>query len=345
MSELRQDPITGRWVIVAGNRADRPEEYRRAPVIRVELDCPFCRGHEHATAREVAWYGSEPTAPDQWEVRVVRNKYPALAVQGDGSPMAGDIEAEPRTDDEHPLLISRPGYGRHEVVIESPRHVESFSELTDDQAFWTFAAYRDRIRAHRRDSALAAASVFKNVGPEGGASLVHAHSQVLSLPSVPETLARELSGAGDFFNRYQHCVYCAMVERERKLGARVVAETERMLALCPYASRFAYETWILPRDHRACFEETEDSLLREAALLLKQVIWAVEVKLDRPAYNYFLHTAPFDSTAGDHYHWHFEFFPRISKAAGFEWSSGWHLNTVPPESAASLLRTALGNRS
>ncbi len=341
MPELRQDPVTGRWVIIAGNRAERPEEYRRAPVVRVELDCPFCRGHESSTPREVAWYGPDPNASHRWEVRVVRNKYPALDLEGDGHGHPFVAERDDRSSADAPLFVVHPGYGRHEVVIESPQHVESFSELTDEQAYWTFTAYRDRLLAHQRDPALIAASVFQNVGPEGGASLVHAHSQVLSLPDVPESLARELTGAKEFFSRHRGCVFCAMIQREGKLGIRVVAQTDRLIALAPYASRFAYETWILPREHSPSFEHADDALLREAALLLKRVIWAVEQSLDRPAYNFYLHTAPFDSKTYPHYHWHFEFFPRISKAAGFEWCSGWHMNAVPPEVAASELRRRL----
>jgi UDPglucose--hexose-1-phosphate uridylyltransferase len=238
------------------------------------------------------------------------------------------------------LYPSAPGYGRHEVVIESADHVESFSDLSDAQAFWTFLAFRDRLLAHRQDPQLVSPAVFKNVGPEGGASLFHTHSQILSLPQTPQFLCEELAGAERFFHRRRACVFCSLVERELDLGVRIVARSEACLAFCPYASGFAYETWIVPLGHGSHFEHAEDVVLRDAAGLLKRVVWAMERTLNRPAYNFFLHTTPFDRKACDHYHWHIELFPRLARAAGFEWGSGWRLNTLSPERAAALLRTA-----
>lgn len=336
MPELRQDPVSGRWVIIAGNRAGRPEEFHRTPMKRIDVECPFCRGHEHLTAPPLAWYGPDHTAPERWEVRVVPNKYPALTT--DARESAAEEAAEPSGDE---LFAVFPGLGRHEVVIESPRHVESFSQLSDDQAYWTFCAYRDRLRVHADDPALAAATAFKNVGPEGGASLVHAHSQILSVPQVPDFLALELAGALKYQSRHGQCVFCTMLNRELEAGVRIVAEAKGFVAFCPFAAGFAYETWIFPRQHSPRFELASDADLRDAALLLKRVISGLERILDHPAYNYFLHTSPFDTPRCDHYHWHMELFPRVSKAAGFEWCSGWRMNSVPPERAAEKLRAAI----
>jgi UDPglucose--hexose-1-phosphate uridylyltransferase len=345
--EIRQDPISGRWVIVAENRHGRPEEFRRAPVVRVELSCPFCRGHEDQSPPSLAWYGPDRQAPERWEVRVVPNKYPALTgppagEEGDANPWMpkSGVSLDPPSTIDAALFKTLPGLGRHEVVIESPVHVASFSELSDDQAFWTLCAYRDRLLAHRGDPCAVSPTVFKNFGPEAGASLVHAHSQILFLPQTPPTLQQEIDGAGTFLRRYGECVFCSLAAREAELGLRIVARNERFLAFCPYASQFAYEMWILPRRHTARFEDSADDELRDAASLLKQVIQALETVLDRPAYNYFLHTAPFDSQPCEHYHWHIELFPRVTKAAGFEWSSGWRLNAVPPERAAEALARA-----
>jgi UDPglucose--hexose-1-phosphate uridylyltransferase len=343
MPEIRQDPISGRWVIIAGNRAGRPEEFRRAPVSRVEISCPFCRGHEDQSPPSLAWYGPDRGSPERWEVRVVPNKYPALTGPAPGeshSPWHGESRHSVNDRDsaiEAALFKTLPGLGRHEVVIESPAHVASFSELSDDQAFWTFCAYRDRLLAHRGDPCAVSPMVFKNFGPEAGASLVHAHSQILFLPQGPQTLVEEIDGAERFRQRHGECVFCAMTAREAELGVRMVARNERFVAFCPFASQFAYETWILPRGHNSRFEEATDAELQDAALLLRQVIRRLETVLDQPAYNYFLHTTPFDRQANDHYHWHIEIFPRVSKAAGFEWSTGWRLNAVPPERAAEFL--------
>jgi UDPglucose--hexose-1-phosphate uridylyltransferase len=341
VSEIRQDPISGRWVIIAGNRAGRPEEFCRAPVTRVELSCPFCRGHEDQAPPSLAWYGPDGS-PGRWEVRVVPNKYPALTVV----PYGVDETAAPScvsstSSMDRELFKTLPGFGRHEVVIESPDHLASFGELSDDQAFWTFCAYRDRLLAHRNDPRAASPTVFKNFGPEAGASLVHAHSQVLFLPQTPQTLQQEIDVSQQFFRQHRECVFCTLAAREAELGVRMVARNERFAAFCPFASQFAYEVWILPRRHAARFEESRDAELRDAAMLLKSTIRALEAVLDQPAYNYFLHTAPFDSQPCDHYHWHIELFPRVSKAAGFEWSSGWRLNAVPPERAADVLAQAI----
>jgi UDPglucose--hexose-1-phosphate uridylyltransferase len=283
-------------------------------------------------------------------VRIVPNKYPALGAAAPqavaiplgnaGVPSAAISSSQPALLDES-LYVSAPGYGRHEVVIESANHVESFSDLSDSQAYWTFYAFRDRLLTHRRDPHLVSSSVFKNVGPEGGASLVHSHSQVLSLPQTPQFLTEELAGAERFFRRHRKCIFCTLADRERELDVRLVARSETCLAFCPYASGFAYETWIMPLRHASHFEHEEDAVLRDAALLLKRVICAMERSLSRPAYNFFLHTTPFDREACDHYHWHIELFPRLAKAAGFEWGSGWRLNAVAPERAAAVLRTAV----
>jgi UDPglucose--hexose-1-phosphate uridylyltransferase len=337
MPELRQDPISGQWVIIAENRAGRPEEYERTAITRVDLSCPFCRGKESLTAPALAWFGPDPKSPASWEVRVVPNKYPALSAPPDAPPTS----TSPADDLADSLFRRQPGLGWHEVVVETPHHVESFSDLTENQAYWTFCAYRDRLIAHRENKDLAAAAVFKNVGPEGGASLAHSHSQIILLPQTPEILSRELAGAQQFHQRRGECIFCAVRERDEAFGARIVARSERFLLLCPYASRFAYEMWLLPRSHAARFEEADDANLRDASALLKRAICALEKVLERPAYNYVLHTSPFDTRRGEHYHWHIELFPRVSKAAGFEWGSGWYLNSVSPERAAALLRSAL----
>jgi UDPglucose--hexose-1-phosphate uridylyltransferase len=278
-------------------------------------------------------------------VRVIPNKYPAFTLDDfdSAAPVSEDSKLhaaahfENPTDDEA-LFVNRPARGRHEVVIESSQHVESFSRLSDDQAFWTFCAYRDRLRVFRQDFRLAAAAVFKNFGADAGASLVHAHSQAMGVPFVPESLGRELDGSAAFFRRHGRCVFCALAERETACEARVVAQSDRFVVICPYASRFAYEMWILPRVHAPHFESSDDAMLREAALLLRQVIQAMEGILDGPAYNFILHTSPFDTDRFDHYHWHIELFPRVSKAAGLEWGFAWHLNAVAPEVAALALR-------
>ena len=329
MSEFRRDPLSDHWVIIAPNRAERPEQFDaeagRGPPPR----CPFCRGHEQDTPGEIACYGSDglPSPRDRWQVRVIPNRYPAVAA---GAPAA----APP-----HPLYESRPGLGVHEVVVESPDHVASFTALEDDQVALVFRAYRDRLRQLRCDSQLAYAQIFKNSGAAAGASLEHVHSQLIATAVVPTQVQRELSAALTYWRQHRRCVFCDMLNEERRLGTRLVRQTEHFLAFCPYASQFPYEVWLMPRAHASNLEDVEDGRLGELASLVKDCIGRVESSLRRPDFNYLIHSAPFGPTL-EHYHWHLEIFPRLVKTAGFEWGAGDYINTVLPEEAAAVLRRA-----
>lgn len=330
MSELRKDPIVDRWVIMAPNRAERPNAFVRSAPRGPAQPCPFCEGHEKETPSEVLAYrepGTEPDGPG-WRVRVVPNKYPALDL--DGTPQR-------RTDGMYSAIE---GIGAHEVIIESPRHLASTSELSVEQLAEVFAAYRQRLVRWKQDPRLAYGMIFKNVGVEAGASLEHAHSQLILTPIVPRDVSEELRGALDFYRGCGRCVYCEMICRESNDGVRIVLETPNFLALSPFAARFAFETWVLPKNHSSHYESTCEDGMIELAALMKQVLTKIEAALDRPAYNYILHTAPFDTADVTHYHWHIEVIPSLTKPAGFEWGSGCFINPVPPEDAAALLRAA-----
>ena len=204
MSEMRRDRLSDRWVIIAENRAGRPNEFRPATSRHITVPCPFCRGQELETPAAVAVYGTDSDAAAErgWQVRVVPNKYPAVradAVSGDSS------------DGLHPVS---PAVGIHEVIIESPRHVVSLSGLTDTQVEWTFQAYRERLAACRRnDARLAYGLVFKNARADGGASLEHSHSQLIATERVPLEVASEWAGAARFFHESGSCAFCAMLEQ------------------------------------------------------------------------------------------------------------------------------------
>ena len=322
MPEYRHDPLTDQWVIIAPERQQRPDELLAAPVARrIVAPCPFCGGHEGETPGELAAYYSADDALN-WQVRVVPNKYPAVCFSGDGSP------------------LGVPGLGAHEVIIESPQHVVSFSELSDLQAELTFLAYRDRIRAHQADDRLAYAQVFKNSRAGGGASLEHSHSQLIATTLVPPDRQRELARAGEHRLAHRGCIYCELAVRELDRGSRFVASTEHFVALTPFASRFPYETWILPLEHRESFADTERSVIAELARLVRDLIERLERVLDTPAYNYWIHTAPFQPSRHDEHHWRLELAPRITRLAGFELGAGCFINPVSPEDAARRLRSA-----
>jgi UDPglucose--hexose-1-phosphate uridylyltransferase len=180
--------------------------------------------------------------------------------------------------------------------------------------------------------------VFKNVGAAGGASLEHIHSQLIATQFVPSEVERELTAAGQFFLREGKCCFCALLDEELSAGLRVVGDSGRFLAVCPYAGRFPYETWVLPRAHQSRFDEVSDTEVAELSALMLDLIGRIERALGRVAYNYLIHTEPFDTARLDHYHWHIEILPRITRTAGFEWGAGCYINPIPPEQAAAVLR-------
>jgi UDPglucose--hexose-1-phosphate uridylyltransferase len=336
MSEFRQDPLSRRWVIIGGERAGRPNEFVEAAVRATGLSCPFCAGHEAETPPPIASYGSNGSSrrKNQWLVRVVPNKYLALAPDSKHCPDCHPFSPAPNNG-------AVPGFGTHEVIIESPRHVASLSELTDAEGEAVFAAYRDRLRQLQSTGRYRYVQIFKNVGPSAGASLEHVHSQLVALPGVPEVIEQELAASGSFFNQHSRSVLVDLLEREVAAEERIVCQTVNFVAFCPYASRFGYEVWIAPRRHQPRFQDVEPGELGELSRMARDVIGRIERAVGQTAYNYFLHTQPFDMPAYDHYHWHIEIIPRLTKVAGFEWSTGCFINPYLPESAAAHLRSSL----
>jgi UDPglucose--hexose-1-phosphate uridylyltransferase len=210
----------------------------------------------------------------------------------------------------------------------------------DEAVSLVFRAYRDRLRACARDPRLAYGQIFKNSGFAAGASLEHAHSQLIGTAVVPTQVKTELSKSRAYWQSTGRCVFCDMLARERQDGRRIVAEWPNFVAFCPFASQFPFETWILPRAHGAKFEEADDEQLEELAKMVRRLVAFTETALNDPAFNYLIHTIPFRATSTACYHWHLEFFPRMTKTAGFEWGAGDYINTVSPEDAASTLRSA-----
>lgn len=339
MSELRLDPVSQRWVIIAQERDNRPDEYIASTVHRVDSDCPFCAGNEVATPEAVAVYSTSHSLPHQgqpnsWQVRVVPNKYPAVRNDVNG----------PVREEMFGLRCSAAGV--HEVIIEAPRHVASLTELDDDQLRLTWIAYRDRLSEHALDPRWKYGQVFKNVGAAAGASIEHTHSQLIVLPHVPHEIETELTSCERHQMQYGRGLFGDILEQELAAGVRIVDQTARFVAFCPFASRFPYEVWVLPRRQAARFQRSSrgdegsptDDELGELGDFVRKLLLRMEVVLNRPAYNFFLHTAPFDTRPYDHYHWHVEIFPRLTKAAGFEWGTGYFINPVSPEEAAIALR-------
>jgi len=328
MPDLRKDPIVGRWVIVAKGRAKRPHDFASQPQLHHGRFCPFCEGSERATPHEILAYRGHGSAANGkgWRVRVVPNKFPALEIEGD---------LQKRGDGIYDMMR---GVGAHEVIIESPNHVLSTSDLSDKQLREVFWVYRDRLADLKKDRRLVYGLIFKNVGAAAGASLEHTHSQLIATPIVPVVVRDEMNGSLEFFRYRGRCVFCDMIHQELAAEARIVLDSPGFVAIAPFASRFPFETWILPKQHSSHYENIQKAGVDELARVMRQVIARIEAAVDRPAYNYVLHTAPFDSHELGHYHWHIEIIPRLTNTAGFEWGTGFYINPVPPEEAAAFLR-------
>jgi UDPglucose--hexose-1-phosphate uridylyltransferase len=328
MSEWRADPVTGRWVVIAADEPLRRRDFDLDPVIPIdEAYCPLCEGEEAAAGHEIAAVrDGTPSDGPGWRLRVVPNRVPALRVEA---------TLDHRGDD---LFERMNGLGAHEVVVETPRHDATWATLPVEDLTLVLAAWRDRIADLQRDSRLRAALVFKNEGVKAGARLAHPHSQVVAMPLVPGALAEELAGARRHFEASGRCLYCTLVEQELAAGTRLIASTAAAVVLAPFAARWPFETWLLPRAHHARFELAPASLLAEVAATLQPVLRTIAARLEEPALNVVLHSTPYAEADDAIYHWHLEIVPRVLRASGFDLGSGTAINPVSPEEAARVLR-------
>jgi UDPglucose--hexose-1-phosphate uridylyltransferase len=232
------------------------------------------------------------------------------------------------------------GIGAHEVVIETPRHEETLITLPLKDVKNVLLAYRERIIDLRRDQRLRYVLVFKNHGVAAGASLEHSHSQIIALPIVPKRVGEEIEGAKTYFNYKDRCVFCDIIRQELQQKRRIITENKSFVSIAPFASRFPFETWILPKTHHPSFEHMEPSQYEQAAQILSDTLQRMNQVLTDPPYNYVIHTSSFPEVDAEHYHWHFEIMPKLTKMAGFEWGTGFYINPTPPEEAAEYMREA-----
>jgi UDPglucose--hexose-1-phosphate uridylyltransferase len=334
LPELRKDPIVGRWVIISTDRAKRPTDFAREAVKLKGGFCPFCYGNESKTPPEIQAYrpsqnGAQPQRDTPgWTVRVVPNKFPALGIEGNLNRQAEG------------MFDKMNGIGAHEVIIENNDHNATFSKLPPkkiEDVLWTF---RDRILDLRKDRRFKYILIFKNHGDSAGASLEHAHSQLIALPIVPIYVAEEIEGAKQYYIYKERCVFCDIVQQESEAAVRVVAENDDFLTLAPYAPRFPFETWILPKEHESAFENSSSRMFENLAKAIRVLLNKADQVLDSPAYNLVIHSSPTQDPVNDHYHWHIEYVPKLTRTGGFEWGTGFYINPTPPEEAARFLRAA-----
>jgi UDPglucose--hexose-1-phosphate uridylyltransferase len=316
-------------VLIAPERAARPSDILpHDPPPRAHELCPFCPGQERYTPSEITARrpgGGERDGPG-WTVRVFPNRYPALRVEE-------QVLREPVASYDR-----MSGTGAHEVIVDSPDHARDLAELEPSQIATVLSVFRERILDLGRDARLRSISLFKNHGSAAGATLEHSHCQLVAMPLYHGRLREELAGSLDHHLRHERCLFCDIVTEGLRAGPRLVGQNDSVVALCPYAARVPFETWLLPRAHQSSFVELGNDALGELAQLLGETLRRVNRALQRPAYNLVLHNGPLDTPPLPHYHWRLELRPYSARPGGFEWGTEVYINPTPPEEAARFLR-------
>ena len=328
MSEIRQNLVTKDWVIIATERAKRPEDFKKKEKSAVALpvyekNCPFCPGNEAMSPEET--FSIERNG--KWQVRIIPNKFPALSKTGERIRTVDGIRRK------------LTGVGLHEVVIETPLHNTTTALLPVENVIDILTAYRARYnQIQYGDKRIEMIIIFKNHGEAAGTSLLHPHSQIVATPVVPSQIRERVYEAQKYFDENLECVMCRIIKEEKKEGTRVVLETEHFMSFVPYAALSPFHCWIFPKKHFSSFGEINDEEIRDFAGHLKTVLSKYYYGLGNPYFNYVIRSSPVDLKTSDYSHWYLTIVPRLSKSAGFELGSGMFINSSLPENDAAFLR-------
>lgn len=334
LHELRKDPLLGRWVAVL-NQSSSPSDYFLAPAVQNEKACIFCAGREAELPSEIMSVPNQhPDATaGKWWTRVVPNLSPIFRVEGEL-----DRKGEGMYDKMNSI-------GANEIIIESPSHCVPPEDIGLDQMARVIRTYRDRMSDLEKDERLRYTLIYKNSGVSAGAIYSHPVSHLVSTPIIPKKVKEELDGAKQYFAYKERCVFCDLIREELRFGSRVILETKNFVAFCPYASKFPFESWILPKRHHCAFQDIIADEVEDMALILSAVLKKLRTVFNGVAFNYFIHSAPNRiprknhwHTLGEDFHWHLEIMPRLLRTSGFEWGSGLYVLTTSPEHAAKYLR-------
>jgi UDPglucose--hexose-1-phosphate uridylyltransferase len=327
-SELRQDIVTGDWVVIATGRAKRPHEFaqfKRAADDGGIEQCLFEYPEQTGQEKDTLIYCS---SDGEWSLRVFPNKYPAFS--------RGKV---PRALEEGPYFAMT-GTGYHEVVVTRD-HLQSMALMEPWQVAEVFDAYQDRYLALMSKKSVNYIQIFHNHGKEAGASIAHPHSQLMAIPVISPYIQMELKGAERYWRSHRHKVYSVVAEYESQEKKRVVYENEAFIAFCPFASRAAFEVWVLPKKHNPYFERITDQDKFLLAEVFQKALFSIYQGLGDPPFNFYIHTAPCDGKDYSSYQWHIEILPHTATWAGFELSTGVEISTIQPEVAAEFLRDQL----
>ena len=347
MSELRQNTITKDWVVIAPERSKRPDEFKHRKVqdkqaeqdVKEQAACPFCPGNEAMCGEAVLTYyqkGSGKGLQAKWSLRVVPNKFPALVE---------DEETSRITEGIGNFFIKMNGVGHHEVVIEHPEHLQTIATMPLEAVEGIISSYIERYRVLINRPNVELITIFRNNGPRAGTSLRHPHSQIIASPIIPIHIRHVIEETLRYFDTMGRCIFCTMIEQEKAVENRVISETEHFISVAPFASRSPFETWIVPKRHRASFAKISDVEKRDLAGVLRDILSRLYHGLGDPDYNYMIHSAPYHEDPADYYHWHLQILPKLSEVAGFELGSSIYLNTTSPEENVRFLREIKASNS
>jgi UDPglucose--hexose-1-phosphate uridylyltransferase len=327
MPELRQNIASKEWVVIATERATRPEELAQPPRPTTENrpkweeGCPFCPGNEELDLEVMRIPERDP-----WQLRVVRNKYPALQLEGERMRIFEGVHRQ----------IS--GVGYHEVLVESPLHNTCPALESAIEVSLMLEAFKIRGREIAQDQRIEQIIYFKNHGDRAGTSLVHPHTQLIGLPIVPYSIRARAEEARRYFDDTGRCVLCHMLSEELKDGQRVVAMSKFFAAFIPYAALSPFHIWILPRRHESNYLNATAHELADLGGLMRTVLRKLYVGLRDPDHNYVIRSAPLHDLGPEYLHWYVTIVPRVTRSAGFELGSGMFINVALPETSAAFLR-------
>jgi len=318
MSQLRKDPIVGRWTIIATERARRPAAFVDPQSTATDQkQCPYCQDSGSVTVYE------------SQGVRVINSSNPILD------------DSRPFEHRRHGLYDIAHSYGSHEIVLETPEHIANMADLSLEQIKAVFQTYALRMQTHRKNPFVEYVLAYKNYGVAAGSrNIGHARSQIMTVPVLPMRVKDKTIGAEKYFDNHERCLFCDMVAQELKDKERVVVENEHFVVITPFASRFPFETWIIPKYHHCDFAEGIKGYEDALAAIMKDILLRFKIGLNDPAYNYMIQSSPVKdpSSFKDYYHWHIEVIPRLTRVAGFERGTGFYICPIPPEMSADFLR-------
>lgn len=327
-SEIRQNLATNQWVIFAPARGKRPHDFvreatDRGPLAEYDADCPFCPGNEELLTSII---DEVPRVRGSgWRTRVVTNKYPAVTPNGE---LDRSVEG---------IYLSMKGVGRHEVIIESPKHNAQIASMDEKSVIPIVETYHRRYTDILSDEHTMMVVIFRNHGPEAGTSLIHPHSQLISVGWVPWDIRWREDAAEQYYDRWGRCVQCDMLKFERRDGRRSILENESFFAFIPYAADVPFEVWVMPKEHQANFGDISDNEKEDLANALHRVLRMLHDQLNDPDYNYVINTAARHKSGEPHLHWYVQIRPRLTTRAGFEIGSGISINPSLPEADAEFL--------